>query len=72
MNICSLESLQAFVTLQIISPFPLVVLQKWAVEKRSRQRFGEGAQHTKGRLTASLKQGEKCISMILHSLTEGN
>lgn len=57
--------------MQIISPFLLIVLYKWAVEDNSRQKYGGGAQRTKGRPTALLKQGGKCISVILHPLIEG-
>lgn len=44
MNFCSLESLQGFVTVQIVSPFLLIVLGKWAVKEGSRQRFCRGAE----------------------------
>lgn len=35
-------------------------------------RFEDGAQHTEGRTVALLKRSEKCTSMILHPMTEGN
>lgn len=54
MNFCSLESLQGFVTVQIVSPFLLIALGKWAVKEGSRQRFAGGAE---GRPPTFLKVG---------------
>lgn len=58
--------------MQIVSPFLLLVLYRWAVEESSSQRFEDGAQRTEGRTVALLKRSEKCTGMILHPMTEGN
>lgn len=44
MSFCSLESLQGFVTVQIVSLFLLIILGKWTVKEGSRQRFAGGAE----------------------------
>lgn len=44
MSFCSLESLQGFVTVQIVSLFLLIILGKWTVKEGSGQRFAGGAE----------------------------